>query len=279
MPTFQTPGPVALTVSLVCGDLRIVASDRTDTIVEVRPANNSEKSEKMCEETTVDYADGRLTVKTPKTLSRLWGRNTGAIAVGIQVPAGSRLDGDTGLGDLVVEGRLDSCRFKSGMGALRLGDTGRLDATTGFGDVAVVSVDGDAEVTTGSGELRVGRVSGAAMLKNSNGSIHVGELGKRSELKTSNGGVFVGRVTDGVTARTAAGAVRVREARSGEVVLQTGFGEIEVGIPEGTAAWLDLQTQGDVSNTLAETSGPDATDKQVKVRARTHFGNISIHRS
>jgi DUF4097 and DUF4098 domain-containing protein YvlB len=278
MPTFDTPGPVAVTVTLAMGDVRVIASDRTDTVVDIRPASGSAKSQKMAEQTTVDHVDGRVTIRTPKGLALMLGR-PGGVDVDILVPSGSRLEGDTGMGDLVVEGRLGACRFKSGMGALRLGDTGPLDVSTGFGEVSVVAVDGDADVVTGSGELRLGRVTGSATVKNSNGGVHVDEVGRGSRLTTSNGDISVGRVSGGVTAKTARGSIRVREAKNGDVVLQTALGEVEIGIPEGTAAWLDLQTQGIVHNSLTEAGGPADTDEQVKIRARTSFGDISIHRS
>jgi hypothetical protein len=59
----------------------------------------------------------------------------------------------------------------------------------------------------------------------------------------------------------------------------TSFGELEVGVPEGTAAWLDLDTASGIRNTLDAASGPgDATDRVV-IHARTRFGDILIHRS
>ena len=36
MPTFETPDPISVTIDIV-GDARITASDRTDTVVTVRP--------------------------------------------------------------------------------------------------------------------------------------------------------------------------------------------------------------------------------------------------
>src|ERR1700754_2915302 len=99
MPTFQTPDPIDVTLNLHAAHVRITASDRDTTTVEVRPGSSNAKSRRMVEETRVEYADGRLTVRTPKSLASLFGR-TGLIDVEIAVPAGSRLDGDTGAGDL-----------------------------------------------------------------------------------------------------------------------------------------------------------------------------------
>jgi hypothetical protein len=278
MPSFDTPRPIAATINLVMGDVRITASDRTDTIVEVRPAADSAKSIKVAEQTTVEYADGRLLVKTPKLLGSLFGR-PGSVEVEIQLPAGSSIDFDTGLGDLRIDGQVGACRFHSGLGLARLGDTGPLRITTGTGEVSVVSVAGDAEVVTGMGHLRIGRIAGTAVLKNSGGDTRVGELARAGRINSSNGDITVDRVLAGVTAKTANGSVRVGEARRGDVVLETAFGEIEVGIPEGTAAWLELKTSGSVRNTLDSAGGPEENDERVQIRARTSWGDILIHRT
>ena len=39
MPTFDTPEPITVTLELGVGDVRITASDRADTVVEVRPSD------------------------------------------------------------------------------------------------------------------------------------------------------------------------------------------------------------------------------------------------
>lgn len=279
MPTFDSPGPVAISLTLVMGDVRIVATDRRDVVVGVRPANDTPKSQKVAEQTTVDFRDGRLTIRTPKDLASMFGR-PGGVDVEIEVPAGSTLDGDTGMGDLVTEGRLGDCKFRCGAGRVRIGDTGRLDLTTGAGEVSVVNVDGDCTVSTGTGDIRVGRIAGSATVKTANGPIRVGELAKYAKLVSANGEIQIDRALGGLTAKTAAGAVRVRAAVRGDVEMQTAFGELEIGIPEGTAAWLDLDSAtGGIRNGLDEAGGPGRTDEQVKIRARTKFGDIVIHRS
>ena len=57
MRTFDTPEPISVTVELGVGDLRIVASDRTDTMVEVRPSDAAKKADvTAAEQTRVEYA-------------------------------------------------------------------------------------------------------------------------------------------------------------------------------------------------------------------------------
>jgi hypothetical protein len=58
------------------------------------------------------------------------------------------------------------------------------------------------------------------------------------------------------------------------------MGDIEVGIHEGTAAWLDVKTRfGRVHNTMDAADAPDPASDNVEVRAHTAFGEITIHRS
>jgi Toastrack DUF4097 len=279
MPTFETSGPVTVAISLVLADVRIIASDRADTVVDVQPGNNSTKSERMVEQTRVDFVDGRLSVRTPKYLGMGFGR-PGQLTVDIALPTGSRLDGNSSMGELYVDGELGECRYKTGYGAIRVGRTGRLRLDTGAGDVTVDEAAGDVEITTGTGRLRVGRVEGTAVLKNSNGDTWVGEVSGAVRVNAANGEISVDRAAAGVTAKTARGAVRVGEAVSGSVVLETAAGRVDVGIPVGTAAWLDLNAgSGTVRNSLDSTPGPEESDKTVEVRAHTHYGDIIIHRS
>ena len=44
MPLFDTPGPILVTVDIGVGDVRITATNRTDTLVEVRPSDLSKKT-------------------------------------------------------------------------------------------------------------------------------------------------------------------------------------------------------------------------------------------
>ena len=80
-------------------------------------------------------------------------------------------------------------------------------------------------------------------------------------------------------AKSANGDVRLGEAVRGSVVLETKLGDLEVGIPEGTAAWLDVRaTAGRVHNALEAADAPEATAETVEVRARTAVGDILIKR-
>ena len=57
------------------------------------------------------------------------------------------------------------------------------------------------------------------------------------------------------------------------------MGRIEVGIPTGTAALLDLSTSfGTVRNGLESVGGPAAGERTVEVHAQTSAGDIDVVR-
>src|SRR6266545_1066482 len=108
MPTFETPEPISVTVELGVGDIRIVASDRTDTVVEVRPSDEAKRSDvTAAEQTRVECVGGRLLIKGPKNwrqFSPRGGRES--IDVQIDLPSGSNVRGSSGVAAFHCSGRL-----------------------------------------------------------------------------------------------------------------------------------------------------------------------------
>jgi Putative adhesin len=282
MPTFDTPEPISATVELGVGDLRIVASDRTDTLVEVRPGDAAEKADvTAAEQTRVEYAGGRLLVKAPRSWRQSTFRGGGeSVGVRVELPAGSHLRGETGVAALRCQGRLGECRYKTGIGDVQLDQAGAVQLRTGVGDITVAQAGGDAELSTGSGAVRVDRVDGAAVVKNANGDTWIGEVTGDLRVNAANGRISVDQAHATVAAKTANGDVRLGEVTHGAVLAQTGLGKVEVGIRDGVAAWLDLNTRyGSVHNDLDAAERPGPGEDAVEVRARTSLGDITIHRS
>jgi hypothetical protein len=281
MPTFQTPEPISVTVELGVAAVRLVAADRTDTQVVVRPTDESDESDvKTAGQVGVEYANGTLTITGPKSRAFDFSRKTRSVDISIELPTGSRVSGSVQAGDLHGTGRLGECRFKTGAGHLRLADTGPLRLDTGAGHVSAAEIAGNAEIHTGSGKVVLGQIEGTAEVKNSNGDIEIDTVTGEARLRTSNGDISVERAAAGVEAKTANGSLRLGEVARGAVVLETGMGDLEVGIADGTAAWLEVKTGfGRVRNLLDNTDRkPDETDT-VEVRARTTHGDITIRRS
>jgi DUF4097 and DUF4098 domain-containing protein YvlB len=281
MPTFATPEPISVSVEPVVGNVRVIASDRTDTVVDVRPSDESNSSDvKAAEQTRVEYSAGTLTIKAPRARPLDFTNKTRSIDVTIELPAGSRVHGSTGAGDLHGTGRLGECRYKSGAGHIQLDHTGKLDLHTGAGHIAVERVAGNVEITTGSGRVSVAEIDGAAEIKNSNGATTIGTVTGSVRVRAANGDITVEHAADAVDAKTANGSVQAREVVRGAVVLETAMGDIEIGIREGTAAWLDVKTRfGRVNNTMDAADAPGTAVDTVEVRAHTSFGEIAVHRS
>ncbi|GAA2089634.1 DUF4097 family beta strand repeat-containing protein [Streptomyces albiaxialis] len=278
MERFETPGPIAVSLQLTVGAVRIDAAARTDTTVTVRPSSEeSEADRKAVEQVRVGYADGTLQVRSPKARG-LFGR-PGSVTVEIALPEGSRLDGVASLADFVCEGALGECRLKTSAGDIRTGRTEAARLTTQYGDIAADHVAGRAEVTTGSGEVRIGVIDGEAVVKNSNGDTRIGEVTGDLRLRLANGGATVGLAHRDVTARSANGSFRLGEVVRGTIGLETSAGDLRIGVREGTAAWLDVHSKaGTVHSSLEPTRGP-GTGETVEVHARTSYGDIEIHRA
>ncbi|MFG2759998.1 DUF4097 domain-containing protein [Streptomyces wuyuanensis] len=278
MPSFDTPDTISATAHVGAGSIQFTAADRLDTVVEVRPRDpKRDQDVRTADQTEVTYASGELTVRTPKP--NLFGR-TGTVDVTVELPTGSRLDVTGAWVQVLGEGRLGDVRVKTSSGDVRLDTTGPLKLTASHGSITVDRVEGAAEITTSSGSLRVGLVDGPAVLKNSHGTTTVGAATGELRVRGANGDIEIRRAEDSVTATTAHGTVRVGEVSRGTVQLETSYGAIEVGVREGTAAWLDVNSgSGQVRNTLTASEAPEQTEDTVKVRARTRHGNIDIRRA
>lgn len=281
MPTFTTPEPISATIDLVVGDARITASDRDDTVVEVRPSDQSHEPDvRAAEQTRVEYAANRLLVKAARQRSLgLFGK-VGSIDVTIHLPTGSSVQADASLAAFRLIGTLGECRIKASTGAIQLDSSGPLDLSTGAGAIVVDRVVGHADVRTGSGKVRIREIDGTAVIKNSNGDSWVGEVTGDLRVSAANGDISIDHAYANTTAATANGDVRVGEVVRGSTSLKTACGEIEVGIRSGTAARVDVHTSfGRVRNQMDAAPSPEPSDDTIEVRARSSYGDILIRRS
>jgi Putative adhesin len=282
MPTFATPKPILVTLELGVGDVRIAASDRMDTNVEVRPTDPSKKSDvAAAEQTRVEFSTGRLLIKAPKGWRHYTPRGGGdSIDVQIELPTGSQVHGDAGVAALHTAGPLGECHYTTGVGDLQIDQAGPVHLTTGVGDIAVERASGHAQITTGSGAVRIGSVDGTAVVKGANGDTWIGVVCGELRVIAANGSIDIDHAHASAVAKTANGDVRFGEVEAGTVVAQTSLGKVEIGIRDGVPAWLDLNTRfGKVSNELEAAGRPEPGNQTVEVRARSSFGDITIRRS
>jgi Toastrack DUF4097 len=281
MTVFQTPGPISVSLEFGVGDVRLVGSGGTETVVEVMPTDPGKKGDvNAADQTQVEYSAGSLVVRGPKTW-RQWTPRGGrdSIDVEIRLPEGSRVSADVGVAAVRCTGRLGELELKTGVGDVGVDEAGPVKIRTGLGEVVVGRVEGDADVKTGSGRIDIGWVAGSATVKNSNGETRIGEVEGRAQLQNANGTIQVDSAGSHVTAKTAFGDVRLGVLSQGATEAKTAYGQIEIGVLDGVAAWLDLSTGfGRVNNELEDTGGPSAQQQITEVRAHTAMGDINVCR-
>jgi len=280
MPTFETPAPIDLAINLQVGAIEIVASDRTDTVVTVVPTNATKSVDRRAaEETRVEFVGQRLTVTGPKPRLVFIGP-TESVDLKVELPSGSRLTAELAYGSIRSDGRLGATRVKSAGGAADLDSTDDLWLRAGHGNAIVNSVAGDAEITADHGQIRIGDVSGDAVLKASHGSVQIGTAGGDLEAKLSYGDLDITSALASVSAKTAYGSIHLHEVSSGSIQLESGFGQVTVGVRPGIPAWLDLATKdGHVRNLLDGDTAPEPGEQTVAIRARTNYSDITIQRA
>jgi hypothetical protein len=282
MPTFDTPEPIAVHLEVGVGEIRIAAADRTDTVVEIRPADPAKKGDvTAAEQTRVHYADGVLHIKAPKGWRHYSFRGGGeAIHVLIDLPAGSTVRGEAGMATLHTTGRIGECRYKSGAGDIHIDEAGAVSVKSSAGNIIVGRAAGHCEIATASGAVRLGTVDGTLVIKNSNGDTEIRDVTGDLRVSAANGKVSVDRAHTTVAVKTANGDIRLGEVVRGAVVAHTALGRIDVGVRDGVPAWLDAHTAfGKVNNDLDAAERPAAGEDTVELKARTAYGDIAIRRA
>ncbi|RFA08639.1 hypothetical protein B7R54_04885 [Subtercola boreus] len=280
MPTFPTPEPLDLAIDLQVGAIDIIASERADTAVTVTPSNPDRAVDvRGAEQTTVEFDGRRLTVVGPRP--RLsWIGPTESVDLRIELPATSRVTAEIAVGGVRTTGALGATRIKSSMGTVELEQIADLWMRAGHGTASVGRATGSIDITADHGQIRVGVVAGDATLKASHGSIRVGESAGDVDAKLSYGDLEITHALASVSAKTAYGSIRIDEVSRGDIQLQSGYGQVEVGVRPGVPAWLDLASkEGHVRNGLDGDGAPDPAEPSVAVRARTQFGDITVRRA
>jgi hypothetical protein len=276
MPTFATPGPIAATVEVAGARVRVIASDRTDTVVLVEPINEASRSDvKVASKTKVGFADGRLSVKTTTA-----GGKSGSVAITIDLPAGSGLAAYLAHSSVQADGPLGRCELHLASGQVQLDRIDALQASIASGEVAVGHIAGHADIDGAAFAMRIGEVEGTVGLESAGGQAWIGHARAGLDLSSGRGDFDIGRADGSVIATTASGAIRIGRMTHGQAKLMNGSGNIEVGVSEGTAASVDANSErGAVHNFVSPHPDSGPSDHKVMVHARTRHGDIIIGRA
>jgi len=258
MPEFITPGPIAAIVEVAGAQVRVTASDRTDTVVLVEPINEASRSDvKVADKTKVDFADGHLSVKTTTP-----GDKSGSVSITIDLPAGSSLAAYLAHSSVQVDGPVGQCELHLASGQVQLD---RIDAL---------------QASIASGEVTIGHIAGRATFDGGAFTLRIGDACGDFDLSSGSGVFDIDRADGNITATTGSGAIRIGRMTHGQAKLMNGSGNIEVGIGEGTAASIDANSErGAVHDFVSSPGNPDPSDPKVMVHARTRHGDIILQRA
>jgi hypothetical protein len=276
MPTFDTPGPIAATVVVAGAQVRVTASDRTDTVVLVEPIDQASQSDvRVASKTKVDFAGGQLSVKT--TVS---GDKNGSVVITIGLPAGSGLVAYLAHSTVHADGPFGECELHMASGRVQLDRISALQANIAAGEVTIGHIAGRASIEGAAFAMRISEAKDTVKLSSSGGQAWIGHALADLDLSSGHGGFDIDRADGGVTARTGDGAVRIGWLTRGPAELLNRSGNLEVGISEGTAARVDATSKrGLVRNSVPPQQNPETADDKVTVRARTRYGDIIIQRA
>ncbi|WP_328905097.1 DUF4097 domain-containing protein [Streptomyces sp. NBC_00234] len=205
MSNFPTTAPITAVLDIPAGHIRLIATDRTDTAVEVLPADASNSRDvKAAEQTTVEYGDGVLRIETAPAKNRILG-TSGSVEVTVQLPAGSRVEAKAASAELRGVGRLGDVAFEGAQGSVKLDETASARLTLQAGDISVGRLGGPAEISTLKGDLHITEaVDGTVTLRTESGDITVGAA--RGVSASLDAGTTYGRLhnalknTDGAAA-------------------------------------------------------------------------------
>ncbi|MFD8784597.1 DUF4097 family beta strand repeat-containing protein [Kitasatospora sp. NPDC059599] len=174
MQTFATAAPITAVLDIPTGRVRLIAADRTDTVVEVRPADPAKNRDvRSAEQTTVTHADGVLRIQAPENGKALLG--AGSVEVTVRLPAGSRVEGRAAACELRVVGRLGDLAFDGAYRHTKIDEAANVHLTATDGDIGIGRLTGTADLTTARGDIHVTEAHhGTLTLTTQSGNITVG---------------------------------------------------------------------------------------------------------
>jgi DUF4097 and DUF4098 domain-containing protein YvlB len=205
MQQFDTPAAISAVLDIPAGRIQLIAADRNDTTVEIRPTDASQPRDvKAAERIRVAYGDGVLRVEAAAPAKPIFG-SSGSVEVTVRLPAGSRVNAKAASAELRGVGRLGDVTFDGAAGAVKLDETATARLTLQSGDITVGRLGGSARLSTQRGDLTVAEASsGTVTLRTEQGDITVGAA--RDASAALDAGATFGRIhnalrnTDGAAA-------------------------------------------------------------------------------
>ncbi|MFE2910754.1 DUF4097 family beta strand repeat-containing protein [Kitasatospora indigofera] len=192
---FDTPAPLTAILDIPAGRIRLIAADRTDTTVEVLPADPTRNRDvKAAGQVTVTLTDGVLHIEAAPAKNRIVG-NSGAVEVTVQLPAGSHVRAKTAAGELRGVGRLGDVTYEAAQGNAKLDESTNTHLTVQAGDLTVHRLAGPARISTQQGHITITEaVRGTVELRTQAGDITIGAA--RGVSAALDAGTSSGRINN-----------------------------------------------------------------------------------
>jgi DUF4097 and DUF4098 domain-containing protein YvlB len=265
MQTFETPGPLTLSLRVPAGAITIETTDEAKTEVELEPLDRA--AEQVIEAATVELrgrpGGGHELVVEIEERRFLVFSTAPRVHARIRCPHGADLDVKTVSADLRGEGSLGAAVVKSVSGDVRLPDlAGDARIKSVSGDVRLSHVEGLVEVQTVSGDVSTAAADGNVAITTVSGDVRVEEAGRSVTTKSVSGDQFVGAVRAHATCQSVSG-------------------DVYVAVPRGLQVYIDANSRsGDVASELdpAEGDAPQSGDV-AELRVKTMSGDIRIARA
>lgn len=274
---FDTPRPVRLRVEITSGELRVEATETATSTVLLEPMRDSSGARRLIEEIQVNQQGDEISVIFPKFRGGLFGSKAEVRAT-VTVPIDSATRIRSGSADVLGTGQFGEIDVQAGSGDVSFEETASAKIQTGSGDVDLKTIDGVLEVKAGSGDVTCGSVTGAARINTGSGDIFVTSAGGQVNIKAGSGDVVITEAAESVDAMTGSGDLLVKRLVHGRLKAKTGSGDVLVGVPDGTAAFLDVMSiSGSVRSELEATDNPDG-GPTTEVAVMTASGDIVLKR-
>ncbi|MHA6761620.1 DUF4097 family beta strand repeat-containing protein [Streptacidiphilus sp. PAMC 29251] len=200
MQKFATPTAISAVLDIPAGRIQFIAADRADTVVEVRPTDPSKSRDvKTAEQTTVEYGNGVLKIKTAPAKNRMLG--SGSVEVTVQLPAGSHVEAKAACAEFRGVGRFGDVTFDGAYGAhgaIKIDEAASARLTAHAGDISVGRMGGPAEISTTKGDIHIAQaMHGTVVLQTQAGDVSVSAT--RGVSASLDAGTTYGRIHNAFT--------------------------------------------------------------------------------
>jgi hypothetical protein len=264
--SFALTGPLTLQVRIGHGSVTVeTEDDLTEATVHIE---TDKQGVRLLADTAVEMRGTTLAIVAPRQggifdLPLFGGRRTGrGLEVRVRVPSGTDVTIATFTAPIHIPGRV-----------------GDADLAFGSSEAAVRDVDGNLRLRFGSGTAKAVHVSGSVQVRSGAGDAQLGEVRGDLNCGCGSGNLRVRVAHGAVRSRCGSGTARI-EAAHGDVDVASGSGGLEIGLPAGVTARLDVHTgSGKVQSDLPIEDAPREASNRITVRARTGSGDVRVFRA